>query len=97
MHAVVLITFFLFTGILAPEWTAKYVAVSFIFFLSGISLSINDFSVATKKYKIHFFIQLFTFIFIPVFIQILNAVMSLAFGMNDWVLKGFVSYLILFL
>jgi len=74
-------------GILMPEWTVKYGAVGIIFFLSGLSLSVEDFLDATSRYRLHIFIQLFTFLCIPIMIQICNLALW-GFGVNEWILKG---------
>lgn len=58
-------------GPLKPELTIKYIAVSTIFFNSGLSLKTDELTTALKQVKVHLFIQSFTFIFIPTFIFML--------------------------
>ena len=43
-----------------PEITIKYIAVSMIFFNSGLSLKTEELTGALKQVKVHFFIQLFS-------------------------------------
>lgn len=65
----------------------KYGAIAVIFFLSGMSLNIADIKKAIVQFKLHAFIQLFTFLFVPVCIKLLTSALRL-FGVNEWVLKG---------
>ncbi|KAL1139615.1 hypothetical protein AAG570_006597 [Ranatra chinensis] len=75
-------------GLLKPEWTVKYGAVGIIFLTSGLSLSINDVLAAGSKYRLHLFIQTFTFVCIPIMILIFNLVLNNIMGINEWILKG---------
>lgn len=78
-----------FVGILHPEWTVKYIAVGIIFFISGISMTLGDILITTTSYKLHAFIQCFTFICIPVLVLTLTVVLKFIFGgINTWILKG---------
>lgn len=52
-------------GPLKPEITVKYIAVSTIFFNSGLSLKTEQLTAALKQIKVHIFIQSFTFLCIP--------------------------------
>ena len=65
-------------GPLKPEITIKYMAVSTIFFNSGLSLKTEQLTAALKQVKIHLFIQSFTFICIPLFIFCLKKVLYLS-------------------
>ena len=53
-------------GPLYPEVTIKYIAVSVIFLISGLSLKTEDLTAAIFHYRLHAFIQLFTFGFSPI-------------------------------
>ena len=74
-------------GMLYPEITVKYIAVSIIFFNGGVSLRTEDLKAALFNVKAHIFIQCFTFCFIPTFMYFLVNVL-LQTGMNTWLLKG---------
>lgn len=78
-----------FSGPLSPEITVKYGAIALIFFMSGLSLNIADMKKAVVQFKLHIFIQSFTFLFVPVVIRLIVVALRL-FGINDWVLKGYV-------
>ncbi|XP_064609966.1 sodium/bile acid cotransporter 7-like [Liolophura sinensis] len=56
-------------GPLIPEITVKYFCVSLIFFNSGVSLRTEEITKALLQLKLHIFVQGFTFIFYPLFIQ----------------------------
>ena len=74
-------------GLLYPEITVKYIAVSVIFFNGGVSLKTEDLKAAFLNIKVHIFVQCFTFCFIPTFIYFLvNLLMQTS--MNTWLLKG---------
>lgn len=77
-------------GPLKPELTVKYGAVSLIFFISGLSLKSDSIYHTLEQKRLHCFIQLFTFIFIPIFIQLLILVLNL-FQVNPWILKGLIT------
>ncbi|XP_062612126.1 sodium/bile acid cotransporter 7-like isoform X1 [Saccostrea cucullata] len=62
-------------GILRPEITVKFIAVAIIFFNSGISLRSEDLTRALVQYKLHFFVQGWTFLVFPFLINILVSVM----------------------
>lgn len=81
-------TVFFFTGPLKPEWTVKYGAVGLIFFISGMTISFNDFFYAATKVKVHLFVLFFTFLFVPTLVLILNIILRVFFGTNEWILKG---------
>ncbi|XP_033097371.1 sodium/bile acid cotransporter 7-like isoform X1 [Anneissia japonica] len=74
-------------GILRPEITVKYLAVSFIFFNSGLSLRTEDLASALLQLKLHIFVQSFTLIFVPCFVWLLIQVLSLT-SINEHLLNG---------
>jgi sodium/bile acid cotransporter 7 len=55
-------------GPIRPEYTVKYLAVSLIFFSSGLSLKTEELRQALSQVKLHIFIQSYTLIFIPIVI-----------------------------
>ena len=77
-------------GPLSPEVTVKYGAIAIIFFMSGISLNVADMRKAVVQFRLHVFIQSFTFLFVPVVIRLIIIALRL-FGINDWVLKGLIT------
>ncbi|KAG5861185.1 hypothetical protein JTB14_017403 [Gonioctena quinquepunctata] len=74
-------------GPLSTGYTVKYGAVFIIFFISGLSLSADSISHTFQNYKLHFFIQIFTFLLIPIFTQAYTRIFFIL-GVNSWVLKG---------
>ncbi|XP_041358515.1 sodium/bile acid cotransporter 7-A-like isoform X2 [Gigantopelta aegis] len=56
-------------GVLVPEVTVKYVAVSVIFFNSGLSLKTEQLTGALFQVRVHMFVQLFTFVCFPLLMQ----------------------------
>jgi len=74
-------------GPLYPEITIKYVAVSVIFFNSGLSLRTEDLKLALFHYRLHVFIQGFTFACVPMFIYSLVQALSV-FSINEFLLRG---------
>ena len=52
-------------GVLKPEITVKYVAVSAIFFNSGLSLKSEELKNALSNVRLHVFVQSFTLAFVP--------------------------------
>lgn len=78
-------------GPLVPEITVKYLAVSLIFYISGLTLKTNELAQATKLFKLHIFIQLFTFVITPCFIQLFLFIFVMPFGLNEWILKGLIT------
>ncbi|CAH0548976.1 unnamed protein product [Brassicogethes aeneus] len=77
-------------GPMRTEFTVKYVAVFVIFLISGLNIKTDSIFNTFRQYKLHLFIQCFTFIFVPyittVFIKFLNL-----FSINSWVLKGLIT------
>ncbi|XP_786622.3 sodium/bile acid cotransporter 7-B isoform X2 [Strongylocentrotus purpuratus] len=74
-------------GPLIPEITVKYLAVSIIFFNSGLSLKTEDLKSALLHVKLHCFVQLFTLTFVPCFVWVLIKFLS-ATDIDGWLLKG---------
>lgn len=74
-------------GPLKPEITIKYIAVSTIFFNSGLSLKTDELTAALKQVKVHLFVQLFTFTIIPTFIFMLIKFLYLT-SINTSLLQG---------
>lgn len=63
-------------GPLVPEITVKYLAVSFIFFNSGLSLRTEDLKSALLHVRLHIFVQTFTLAFVPCVVWALVQVLS---------------------
>lgn len=59
-----------------PEITVRYIAVSTIFFNSGLSLKTEELTRALGQVKLHVFIQCYTLIFIPIAITLLVKTMA---------------------
>ncbi|XP_018408477.1 PREDICTED: sodium/bile acid cotransporter 7 isoform X2 [Nanorana parkeri] len=74
-------------GPLKPEITITYIAVSAIFFNSGLSLKTEELTSALMHVKLHLFVQLFTLVFFPTAIWFFLQVLSLT-PINEWLLKG---------
>ncbi|KAK4878392.1 hypothetical protein RN001_010898 [Aquatica leii] len=77
-------------GPLKPEYTCKYGAVSTIFFISGLTLKADSIYYTLRQHRLHLFIQTFTFIFIPIFTQILVVLLN-TFRIDKWILKGLIT------
>ena len=89
------------TGPLHPEYTVKYIAVSVIFFNSGLSLKtevsvwvkvitftctpLQELTRALGQVKLHIFVQAFTLIFIPIAMTLLVKLLAL----TDFIDKPF--------
>ncbi|XP_053559691.1 sodium/bile acid cotransporter 7 isoform X2 [Bombina bombina] len=74
-------------GPLKPEITITYIAVSAIFFNSGLSLKTEELTSALMHVKLHLFVQIFTLVFFPTAIWLFLQVLSLT-PINEWLLKG---------
>lgn len=74
-------------GPLKPEYTVKYGAVSVIFLLSGFTLNTEALHKVFKQYRLHSFIQIFTFVVIPLLVQFI-ATFLWYIGVNVWILRG---------
>ena len=74
-------------GVLKPEITVKYVAVSAIFFNSGLSLKSEELKNALSNVRLHVFVQSFTLAFVPGLVSLLVKLLELT-TLNEWLLKG---------
>ncbi|XP_071786691.1 sodium/bile acid cotransporter 7-like isoform X1 [Asterias amurensis] len=74
-------------GPIKPEITVKYLAVSFIFFNSGLSLKTEDLRTALFNVKLHFFIQFFTLAVVPCLVWVLVHFLLMT-PVDEWLLKG---------
>lgn len=74
-------------GILKPEVTVKYIAVSAIFFNSGLSLKSEELKSALSNVRLHLFVQGFTLAFVPGLFSLLVKLLELS-SLNEWLLKG---------
>nr|CAB3266100.1 sodium/bile acid cotransporter 7 [Phallusia mammillata] len=75
-------------GPLMPEITVKYIAVSVIFFNSGLSLKTEELKKALMMVQLHVFIQSFTLLFTPCFMwALLHFVLSKT-AINVFLLQG---------
>nr|XP_057924536.1 sodium/bile acid cotransporter 7 isoform X2 [Doryrhamphus excisus] len=75
------------TGPLRPEITISYVAVSLIFFNSGLSLKTEELTSALLHVRLHLFVQSFTLIFFPLVVWLLVRVLALT-AIDQWLLRG---------
>ncbi|XP_059682858.1 sodium/bile acid cotransporter 7 isoform X2 [Gavia stellata] len=74
-------------GPLKPEITITYIAVSAIFFNSGLSLKTEELTSALVHVKLHLFVQIFTLVFFPTAIWLFLQLLSIT-PINEWLLKG---------
>ncbi|XP_044537340.1 sodium/bile acid cotransporter 7 isoform X4 [Gracilinanus agilis] len=74
-------------GPLKPEVTITYIAVSAIFFNSGLSLKTEELTSALMHIKLHLFVQIFTLAFFPTAIWLFLQMLSVT-PINEWLLKG---------
>ncbi|XP_074085278.1 sodium/bile acid cotransporter 7 isoform X2 [Macrotis lagotis] len=74
-------------GPLKPEITITYIAVSAIFFNSGLSLKTEELTSALMHIKLHLFVQIFTLAFFPTTIWLFLQLLSVT-SINEWLLKG---------
>lgn len=74
-------------GPLKPEITISYIAVSLIFFNSGLSLKTEELTSALFHVRLHLFIQSFTLVFFPVCVWLLLRVLTLT-NIDQWLLRG---------
>lgn len=74
-------------GVLKPEITVKYVAVSVIFLNSGLSLKSEELKNALSNVRLHVFVQSFTLAFVPGLVSLLVKLLELT-TLNEWLLKG---------
>ncbi|KAK7869787.1 hypothetical protein R5R35_008318 [Gryllus longicercus] len=76
-------------GILRPEITVEYGAVSTIFLISGMSMKLEDVFNAAKHYDLHIFVQMFSLFFVPIFVKFLTVCLY-QFNVDEWILKGLI-------
>ncbi|XP_018611784.1 sodium/bile acid cotransporter 7 isoform X1 [Scleropages formosus] len=74
-------------GPLKPEVTVTYIAVSAIFFNSGLSLKTEELTSALMHVRLHLFVQIFTLTFFPVAVWLFLKLLALT-SINEWLLKG---------
>ncbi|XP_068164252.1 sodium/bile acid cotransporter 7 isoform X1 [Antennarius striatus] len=74
-------------GPLKPEITIAYVAVSLIFFNSGLSLKTEELTSALLHFRLHLFVQSFTLVFFPLALWLLLRVLALT-TIDQWLLRG---------
>lgn len=74
-------------GPLKPEITISYIAVSLIFFNSGLSLKSEELTSALFHIRLHLFIQSFTLVFFPVSVWLLLRLLTLT-SIDQWLLRG---------
>lgn len=74
-------------GPLNTEISVKYGAVCLIFLISGLSLKTDTIFHTFQQYELHLFVQAYTFVFVPIFMQALVRILEV-FGVNPWILKG---------
>ncbi|XP_015278412.1 PREDICTED: sodium/bile acid cotransporter 7 isoform X2 [Gekko japonicus] len=74
-------------GPLKPEISITYIAVSTIFFNSGLSLKTEELTSALMHVKLHLFVQIFTLVFFPTAIWLFLQLLSIT-PINEWLLKG---------
>ncbi|XP_068125841.1 sodium/bile acid cotransporter 7 isoform X2 [Hyperolius riggenbachi] len=74
-------------GPLKPEISITYIAVSAIFFNSGLSLKTEELTSALMHVKLHLFVQVFTLAFFPTAIWFFLQLLSFT-PINEWLLKG---------
>lgn len=75
-------------GPLHPAITVKYIAVSTIFFNSGLSLKTEEFTRAIGQVRLHLFIQGYTLIFIPIVMTLLVRTLQLTNVVQSSFLQG---------
>jgi len=74
-------------GPLHPEITVKYMAVSFIFFSSGLTLKTEDLRAALTYVRLHLYVQLFSLLFVPCLIFVIVSALSFS-PLDPWLLNG---------
>lgn len=74
-------------GPLKPEVTVAYVAVSVIFFNSGLSLKTEELTNAVFHIRLHLLVQTFTLFFFPLAVWLLLKLLALT-TINQWLLRG---------
>ncbi|CAH1776413.1 unnamed protein product [Owenia fusiformis] len=74
-------------GPLRPEITVKFIAVSVIFFNSGLSLKTEELASALLQVRLHCFVQGFTLMLVPCLVQLLVNILEYS-SISPWLLKG---------
>lgn len=74
-------------GPLRPEVSVAYVAVSLIFFNSGLSLRTEELTSALLHVRLHLFVQSFTLVFFPLCVWLLLRVLQFT-PIDQWLLRG---------
>lgn len=74
-------------GPLRPEVTITYIAVSAIFFNSGLSLRTEELTSAVLHVRLHLLVQTFTLVFFPLAVCLLLQLLALT-SINHWLLSG---------
>ncbi|KAF9424664.1 hypothetical protein BGZ94_007990 [Podila epigama] len=74
-------------GPLRPEYTVKYGFTSCIFLLSGLSLKTKDLLTSAMNYRAHILVQVTSFVFIPLFVKAVTALIGLS-SFNSTLLAG---------
>ncbi|XP_018320793.1 sodium/bile acid cotransporter 7-B-like isoform X2 [Agrilus planipennis] len=75
-------------GSLKPEYSVKYGAVAVIFLISGLSLQTDSIFDTFHQYRLHIFVQCFTFLFIPIYTSLLVSIFENILPVDLWILKG---------
>ncbi|KAK6172988.1 hypothetical protein SNE40_016531 [Patella caerulea] len=75
-------------GMLYPEITVKYLAVSIIFFNSGISLKTEELAKAIYQVKLHVFVQSFTYCLFPLLVKLLIMFLDIVVPFEKLLLDG---------
>ncbi|KAF8940276.1 SBF-like CPA transporter family-domain-containing protein [Dissophora ornata] len=65
-------------GPIRPEYSVKYGITSCIFLLSGLSLKTKELLVSAMNYRAHLFVQLTSFIIIPLFVKAITSLVGLS-------------------
>ncbi|XP_059157775.1 sodium/bile acid cotransporter 7-like isoform X2 [Physella acuta] len=66
-------------GLLKPELTVKYLAVSMIFLNGGLNIPTETLTAAVKRWDIHLFVQVFAFVVFPVIVYTLVTLLKYTF------------------
>ncbi|SCV69847.1 BQ2448_1241 [Microbotryum intermedium] len=81
-------------GIIQAEWSVNYLLVAIIFFVSGLSLPLQNIVKRSRDYKLHLITQGYSFLFFPIVVYaIVNCVRAADptySQINEWALVGMV-------
>jgi sodium/bile acid cotransporter 7 len=75
-------------GLLRPEITVKILAVATIFFVSGLTIKGEEMWSAVTQYRVHLFIQTFSFVLVPVVVQMLAPFVRGIFQDDESLING---------